>query len=69
MRIPDSLANKSKWTLRRYVRALQRAIREECLRCMNIKTLRATKDCCGLDLENGDCPLYDFRPFRANREV
>lgn len=67
MKIPENLANRKKLTLRRYIRALQRAIRGECLRCMNIENLRKKIDCNGLNLEDGNCPLYEYRPFKANR--
>jgi len=41
---------------------MERAIKEECKRCLGITQLRGIKDCGGLNLEDGNCPLYDFRP-------
>lgn len=67
MKIREKLTNKTKWALKRYIGALRKAIRAECLRCMNIENLRKKIDCDGLNLEDGNCPLYDYRPFKANR--
>lgn len=67
MRIPEKLGKSTKTELKRYVKALRRAVKAECLRCMNTDRLKKTLDCDGLDLAKGNCPLYDYRPFWANR--
>ena len=63
MKIPSSLKAESKYTLIRIIRAMQSAIKAECCRCMGVENLVGTSDCGGLNLEDGNCPLYEFRPW------
>jgi len=63
MKIPKNLSNTNRNTLKRMVRIQQEAIAAECRRCLNCESLRGIKDCGGLHLEEGNCPLYDLSPF------
>lgn len=65
MQIPTNLKSKkvSRSRLIRIIRAQQRAIKEECKRCMGVTSLRGVKDCEGSHLDDGNCPLYGFRPW------
>lgn len=65
MNIPSNLKSKkvSKFQCIQMVRAMQRAIKEECFECMRAASLRRVKNCPGNRLSNGrTCPLYGFRP-------
>ena len=65
MEIPSNLKSKkvSRYKLIRIIRGMQKAVKAECLRCMGIDKMRKVKDCEGLYLEDGNCPLYPFRPW------
>lgn len=60
MKIPSNLSTLSRNKMKRLIRTMQRAIYAECRRCMG--TDRFLKDCDGLNLADGECPLYDLRP-------
>lgn len=63
MKIPKNLKDTNRNTLKRMVRAMQKAIAAECRRCMGVETLRGIQDCGGLNLDDGNCPLYESSPF------
>jgi len=58
MRIASNLRTQPKNVSIRLIRAMQKAIKEHCYRCMNIPPTPRTMDC---ELE--DCPLYEYRPW------
>jgi len=66
MKIPKNLKDTDKNTLKRMVRAMQKAIAAECRRCMGVETLRGIQGCGGFDLDDGKYPLYEFSSW-ANR--
>lgn len=63
MKVPKNLKDVNRNGLKHIIRAQQQAIAAECRRCLNRKSLQGVKDCGGLHLEEGNCPLYDFSPF------
>ena len=66
MKIPSNLKRETKSTLISLIREMEEAIKKECYRCMCISPQDAyakIKDCGGLHLEEGNCPLYEFRPW------
>ena len=56
--IPKNLKLETKGTAINFVRSLQRAIKENCYRCMGAPPTPKQVDC-----ELADCPLYLFRPW------
>lgn len=63
--IPANLRAKEirKYQLIKFVRALQRAITEECFACMGARSTKRVEACPGARLSGGEtCPLYQFRP-------
>lgn len=63
MMLPNNLKILSRDALKHIIRLQQKAIAAECRRCLCRESLRGIKDCGGLHLEEGNCPLYDFSPF------
>jgi len=66
VRIPSNLREVPRNKLIRIVNAMRKVIVAECRRCIGVNTLRAVEDCGGLNLEDGDCPLYPFRPWASS---
>lgn len=69
MKIPSDLRREKKTKLISLIREMEKAIKVECFRCMNASPRKKIDDCGGLALENGNCPLYDFRPWKRRRKV
>jgi len=63
VKIPTNLREVPRNRLIRIVNTMRKAIAAECRRCIGVKSLRGAEDCGGLDLEDGNCPLYPFRPW------
>lgn len=61
--MPKNLRRETKNTLIVLIREMEGAIKKECCRCMNVSKTSRIKDCGGLHLEEGNCPLYEFRPW------
>lgn len=63
MKVPSNLKRERKANLISLIREMEKAIKKECFRCMNASSRKKVDDCGGLALEEGNCPLYEFRPW------